>query len=96
MRIYDALHVLDFGPLYRPEDTSGIITQEPPHVGTASYGVLEFQVDADGNDIAGIRSVFAQVPIGTYTGRRHARSLCDLNKNIDRLGLVGDDGKCDQ
>ena len=26
------------------------------------------QVDADGNDLDGIRSVFVQVPIGTYTG----------------------------
>ena len=26
------------------------------------------QVDADGNDIGGIRSVFLQVPVGTYTG----------------------------
>ncbi len=26
------------------------------------------QVDADGNDIAGVRSVFLQAPIGTYTG----------------------------
>jgi hypothetical protein len=67
-RLYDTLHVLDFGPDYRPADTSGVITIEPPHVGTASYGVLEPQVDADGNDIGGIRSVFEQVPIGTYLG----------------------------
>lgn len=67
-RVYDPLHVLDFGPLYRPGDTSGIITREPPGEGSASYGVLVPQVDADGNDIGGIRSVFLQVPIGTYTG----------------------------
>ena len=53
LRIYDTLHVLDFGPLYRPEDSSGIITREPPQVGSGSYGVLEMQVDADGNDLAG-------------------------------------------
>lgn len=68
LRIYDTLHVLDFGPLYRPEDSSGIITREPPQVGSGSYGILEMQVDADGNDIPGIRSVFLQTPIGTYTG----------------------------
>ena len=67
-RIYDTLHVLDFGPDYRAGDTSGVITVEPPKVGTASYGVLVPQVDADGNDRAGIRSVFLQVPVGTYTG----------------------------
>jgi hypothetical protein len=68
LRIYDTLHVLDFGPLYRAEDTSGVITQEPPRVASGSYGILEMQVDADGNDLAGIRSVFLQAPIGTYTG----------------------------
>jgi hypothetical protein len=68
LRIYDTLHVLDFGPLYRPEDSSGVITREPPQVGSGGYGVLEMQVDADGNDLAGIRSVFLQTPIGTYTG----------------------------
>jgi hypothetical protein len=66
--LYDPLHVLEFGPGYRPGDTSGVISIEPPRVGSASYGVLEPQVDADGNDIGGVRSVFVQVPIGTYTG----------------------------
>ena len=83
-RVYDTLHVLDFGPLYRAGDTSGIITREPPHVGTASYGVLVPQVDADGNDIGGIRSIFLQVPIGTYTGWNLGRAgrfeggMCNL------------------
>ncbi len=67
-RLYDTLHVLDFGPQYRPAESSGVITAEPPKVGTASYGVLAPQVDADGNDLAGIRSVFQQVPVGTYLG----------------------------
>ncbi|MBV8770657.1 MAG: hypothetical protein JO094_17385, partial [Hyphomicrobiales bacterium] len=44
----------------------------------------EMQVDADGNDIAGIESVFSQVPIGTYTGwnlgrkDRFENGLCNL------------------
>ncbi|MEJ1974954.1 MAG: alpha/beta hydrolase domain-containing protein [Acetobacteraceae bacterium] len=67
-RLYDTLHVLDYGPGYHPGDTSGILSIEPPQVGTGSYGILEPQVDADGNDIPGIRSVFEQVPIGTYLG----------------------------
>jgi hypothetical protein len=84
LRIYDTLHVLDFGPLYRPEDSSGMITREPPQVGSGSYGVLEMQVDADGNDLAGIRSVFLQTPIGTYTGwnlgrkDRFENGMCNL------------------
>lgn len=83
-RVYDTLHVLDFGPLFRPADSSGIITIEPPRVGTASYGVLAPQVDADGNDLGGIRSVFLRVPIGTYTGwnlgrpGRFAGGMCNL------------------
>jgi hypothetical protein len=83
-RLYDTLHVMNYGPLYRAGDSSGIITVEPPRVGTASYGVLEPQVDADGNDLAGIRSVFLQAPIGTYTGwnlgrkDRFENGLCNL------------------
>ncbi len=84
LRIYDNLHVLDFGPLYRAEDSSGIITREPPQVGSGGYGILEIQVDADGNDLAGIRSVFLQTPIGTYTGwnlgrkDRFENGMCNL------------------
>ena len=67
-RVTNALHLLDFGPLYRPETTSGIITVEPPRPKPDAYGVLVPNVDADGNDIGGLRSVFLEVPIGTYTG----------------------------
>ena len=81
-RVYDTLHPLDFGPQFKPEDESGIITVEPPKVGTSSYGVLAPQVDADGNDIGGIRSVFALVPVGTYTGW-----------NVGRAGLF-EGGMC--
>ena len=77
-RIYDTLHVLDFGPLYHAEDSSGVISAEPPAVGTLAYGVLVPQVDADGNDLGGIRSVFQQVPLGTYLGW-----------NIFRAGWLG-------
>ena len=68
MRVYDTLHVLDFGPLYRAGESSGIITREPPIVRSGAYGVLEFQVDSDGNDIGGVRSAFLKTPVGTYTG----------------------------
>ncbi len=63
-----ALHVLDFGPGYHPGDSSGVLSVEPPVAGAASYGVLVPQVDADGIDVAGVRDVYVQVPIGTYTG----------------------------
>ena len=84
MRVYDTLHVLDFGPQYHAGDFSGVLSVEPPRVGAASYGVLVPQVDADGNDIAGVRSVFVRAPIGTYTGwnvgrkDRFENGLCNL------------------
>ena len=68
LAVNNPLHVLDYGPQYKAADTGGVITVEPPRVGTASYGVLVPQVDADGNDLGGIRSVHQQAPIGTYTG----------------------------
>ena len=39
----------------------------------ARYGVLVPQVDADGNDVGGIRSCIVEAPIGTYTGWNHVR-----------------------
>jgi hypothetical protein len=68
LAVHDPLQVLDFGNTYSAKDSSGVITIEPPRRGTASYGVLVPQVDADGNDLGGVRSVYLQVPIGTYTG----------------------------
>lgn len=63
-----ALHVLDFGPQYRAGESAGVITLEPPRAGAASYGVLVPQVDGDGIDLGGVRNVYVQAPIGTYTG----------------------------
>src|SRR5207247_7702069 len=55
---------LDYGPGYA---TTKVITMEPPHVG-APYRVLVPQVNADGNDVSGIRLPEVAVPLGTYTG----------------------------
>jgi hypothetical protein len=71
--VHNPLHVLDFGPLYKAADSSGVITVEPPRVSTSTYGVLVPQVDADGNDIGGVRSIFVRVPLGTYTGWNYGR-----------------------
>src|SRR5262249_44761869 len=62
------LHVLDYGPGFVGRDETGIISVEPPHEGDVGYGVRVPQVDADGNDLGGIRSVTLQVPLATYTG----------------------------
>jgi hypothetical protein len=66
--LHNPLHLQDYGEDYRPEDTSGVIDVALPKVSPARYGNLVPQVDSDGNDIGGIRNVFVEVPIGTYTG----------------------------
>ena len=55
---------LDFGPNFR---TRGIIDFEPPKVGKP-FPLLVPQVDADGNEISGIRLPEQIVPLATYTG----------------------------
>ena len=65
------LHVQDYGKDYDPANTSGILEGGVPKQSAARYGNLVAQVDADGNDLGGIRNVFVEVPIGTYTGWNH-------------------------
>jgi hypothetical protein len=55
---------LDFGPRWRSE---GIADHVPPRVGPA-YGTRIAAVDADGNDLGGIRLPAVAVPLATYTG----------------------------
>jgi len=54
----------DFGPDFV---TKGIATIEPPKLGSP-FPMLVPQVDADGNDIPGIRMPEIAVPLATYTG----------------------------
>ncbi|HKA44295.1 MAG TPA: alpha/beta hydrolase domain-containing protein [Burkholderiales bacterium] len=42
--------------------------QPPQDIHSKQYVVLVPKVDADGNDVAGVRSMTVQVPLGTYTG----------------------------
>jgi hypothetical protein len=60
---YLAWH-LDFGPDFR---SKGLVTLDPPRVG-APFSVLVPQVNADGNETAGIRLPEQMVPLATYTG----------------------------
>jgi hypothetical protein len=58
------LCVQDYGPEFPTR-----ITQEPPGVETAKeYTVLVPGVDADGNDVPGIRTPHVEVPLATFTG----------------------------
>ena len=61
----NALPLYDFGPGFE----NGLLTREPPDVADASgYAVLVPAVDADGNDIAGVRAPMVEAPLGTCTG----------------------------
>jgi hypothetical protein len=55
---------MDYGASYT---TLKVIGHEPPQLG-APYRVLVPQVNADGNDVSGIRLPEVAVPLGTYTG----------------------------
>lgn len=57
----------DFGPRFNYNDHSGIIDNVPPEVKQV-IPTLAAKVDADGNEIAGVRPLLLQVPLGTYTG----------------------------
>jgi Alpha/beta hydrolase domain len=54
---------LDFGP----DIARGIVSELPPKSG-APFSTLVSAVDADGNEVAGIRPVEVAVPLGTFTG----------------------------
>lgn len=58
------IHRLDFGPQFR---SGGIADLEPPAIGEA-YPRLVPQVDANGNEIGGLKTPELAVPLGTYTG----------------------------
>jgi hypothetical protein len=66
---FAALHnrqlFLDYGTTIR----NGKMTEHPPRsIGAGAYVILVPRVDADGNDLGGIRLPAVETPIGTYTG----------------------------
>lgn len=56
----------DLGPQFRYADQSGVLTKIPVAKGTLPQLVV--RVDADGNEVAGIKSPLLSAPLGTYTG----------------------------
>jgi hypothetical protein len=88
LALANPLRARDWGPLFNNEDESGIITTEPPHAGTRQYTILVPQVNADGNDLGGVRSATLQAPLGTYTGWNLGRAdrwpnhLCSLQGSL--------------
>jgi len=65
--LVNSAQALDFGPGFDSFDERGVISTEPPRV-VGQYRVLVPQTDADGNDVAGIRSTTVRAPVATYTG----------------------------
>jgi hypothetical protein len=69
---HNELHIKDFS------------VQPPQNIAGTSYAILVPKVDADGNDVAGVRSVALQVPLATHTGWNQRRpgfmenEFCDL------------------
>jgi hypothetical protein len=61
-RAPSALPLLDFGP----EAERGILKEPPDIVPRGEYVILVPAVDADGNDIAGIRAPMVAAPLGTW------------------------------
>jgi hypothetical protein len=57
----------DFGSGFDPVPMRGTITQEPPVVRRVLPSWVP-QIDQDGNEIAGVKSVLVANPLGTYTG----------------------------
>jgi len=57
----------DFGPSFNAADLSGAISRQPPRVVKVLPSLVP-RTDRDGNEVAGIRSVQLQVPLGTYLG----------------------------
>jgi hypothetical protein len=55
---------LDFGE----EFDDGILTEPPTILPGPTYAVFVPAVDADGNDVAGIRAPMVAAPLATYTG----------------------------
>lgn len=62
-RVHKAYRV-DYGPRFRSE---GIIDREPPKLGKP-FPLLVPAVDADGNELSGIRLPELAAPLATYTG----------------------------
>jgi len=65
--VFVPLYDYDFGPGFRGADVSGIVALQPPVVRQMLPSLVP-KVDADGNELAGVRSVLLEVPLGTYTG----------------------------
>jgi len=59
--------VYDFGPSYLRRTASGVVAKSPPVI-EGTIPSLVPKVDADGNEVGGVRTPWMQAPLGTYLG----------------------------
>lgn len=64
--VMNVLMDYDFGPDFRYNDQSGVMTKVVPPI-KQIIPTLGAKVDDDGNEIGGVKSVLFQAPLGTYT-----------------------------
>jgi hypothetical protein len=64
--VINVLMDYDYGPDFRYKDQSGVMTKVVPPI-KQIIPTPAAKVDEDGNEIAGVRSVLLQAPLGTYT-----------------------------
>ena len=64
--VMNVLMDYDLGPDFRYNDQSGVITNVVPPIKQV-IPTPAAKVDEDGNEIAGVKSVLLQAPLGTYT-----------------------------
>jgi len=63
--VMNVLMDYDYGPHFRYSDQSGVMTNVVPPI-RQIIRTLAAKVDEDGNEIAGLKSVLLQAPLGTY------------------------------
>jgi Alpha/beta hydrolase domain len=64
--VMNVLMDYDYGPDFRYNDQSGVMTNVVPPI-KQIIPTPAAKVDKDGNEIAGVKSVLLQAPLGTYT-----------------------------
>ena len=80
-RVAHEAYRVDYGPRW----SDGIITLEPPRLGKP-FGVRVPQVDADGNELAGVRSLELLAPLATYTPWSLRRGAVHPDELVDFYG----------
>jgi hypothetical protein len=64
--VINVLMDYDYGHKFRYNDQSGVMTKVVPRI-KQIIPTLAGKVDKDGNEVAGVKSVLFQAPLGTYT-----------------------------